>query len=738
MEAILQLRPKLKQDSIFLPNTDGVLFRNGNNVFFLKGTSIYRWVSSLAPHLTGEHTLEELCQPLDSQRREMITRLVQTLLEKGIVKNHVLEDPALLPLTVRERFSSQIELIDHYAERPVERFTSFRASRVLLTGSGVPFSALAVALARNGLETLSLAPTTNADENWRAVSDEFDSLRHSDPETQPTLARVDGEYLADEIGRFEFVVYSSDEGSLHDVKRLNDLCLKAGVKFLPGIIFGGHSLTGPLVKPGVAGCWQCAMLRLSSNLEEHRAASFWKRVALGDELADEPFAAFVTTARMLGNSIAFELFKSLAGYQVPETEGGVLIQDLETLESSRAMLLPHPLCPVCTVPDPGIEAAQLEKITRGEEDRELTVETQLQHWYRFLDSRLGIFQNFSDDKSVQVPLRTTRLVMGHPTEPAAGSVRISAQSIESTAHARHQALREGVRRYARAVPDLRRMMSGSFDELLEDSREPVAPDELSLWSGLHSFDKRARLAWLPASPLFASRLRYVPAAAVYNDSVLNRGGAFESTIAGAAVGVSYREALTDGLVSALSYERLRDILKGEARVASIDAHLLDEMDDDLSYLLKTVKRMDSPVRLLELTGEIPIRVVLAITGNDGQATLELIRVGHGLSLVEAAKQALVGIIGTLQDRASTNCEPQTVLSYSSEISFRRFSLPVDIEIQPLERGSYENAASIGDVEAFLQKSGRDVLYVNTTTNDIRLTETFTAGTVLLTSSSYKR
>jgi putative thiazole-containing bacteriocin maturation protein len=734
MEAAPKLRPKLKQDSIFLPNTDGVLFRNGNNVFFLKGASIYRWISSLAPHLTGEHTLEELCEPLDAPRREMITRLVQTLLEKGIVKNHILEDPALLPETVRNRFTSQIELIDHYADRPVERFTAFRMSRVLLTGSGVPFRALAAGLARNGLETLSLAPTTNADENWRVVGDDFDELRHSGLDTPLTLARVDAARLADEIGKFEFVVYSSDEGSLRDVKILNELCVKAGVKFLPGVVFGGYSLTGPLVKPGVAGCWQCAMLRLSSNLEERRAASLWKRVALGDELAGEPLAAFTTTARMLGNSLAFELFKSLAGYQVPETEGGVLIQDLETLESSRAMLLPHPLCPACTLPDPKTEATQLEKITSGGEDRELTVEAQLQRWYRFLDSHLGIFQNFSDDESVQVPLRTTRLVVGHPAEPATKPLRISAQSIESTAHARYQALREGVRQYARAVPDSRRMVMSSFDELLEDGREPVAPGELSLSSGVHSIDKRATLAWLPASSTFGRRLRYVPAAAVYNDSALNRSSAFENTDAGAAVGVTYRETLTDGLLSALSYERQRDIFKGEGRVASLDAQLLGEMDADLGYLLKTIERMESPTRLLELIGEMPLRVVLAVTGEGGRSGHEIIRVGHGLSRVEATRHALIGIIGTLQDRASQDGETPSDLSYSSERSFRRFSLPADIEIQPLARDSYEDAAaSIEDVEAFLQRNGRDALFVNTTADDIRLTETFITGTVLLTS-----
>jgi hypothetical protein len=137
---------------------------------------------------------------------------------------------------------------------------------------------------------------------------------------------------------------------------------------------------------------------------------------------------------------------------------------------------------------------------------------------------------------------------------------------------------------------------------------------------------------------------------------------------------------------------------------------------------------------LELIGEMPLRVVLAVTGEGGRSGHEIIRVGHGLSRVEATRHALIGIIGTLQDRASQDGETPSDLSYSSERSFRRFSLPADIEIQPLARDSYEDAAaSIEDVEAFLQRNGRDALFVNTTADDIRLTETFITGTVLLTS-----
>lgn len=732
MEATTQLRPKLKQDSIFLPSNDGVLFRNGGNVFFLKGASVYRWVSSLAPHLDGEHTLEELCHSLDPGRREMVTRLVHTLWQKGIVKDHIPEDPATLPAAVRERFAPQIELIDHYVDRPVARFKDFRRSRVLVAGSGKPFRALAVALARNGLETLSLAPTAEAEDDWRAVEAEVAALGWDGSDAAPRLVRADAALSGEGLARYQVVAYCSDEGSLRDVYLLNRRCFGAGVTFLPGVVFGGRSMVGPLVRPGVAGCWECALLRLSANLEEGDAASLWKRVALGGPPAEEALAAFSAPARMLGNSVAFELFKALAGHQRPESEGGVLLQDLETLESSRPSLLPHPLCAVCARPDAASEAALLEEIVARRHDRVLAADEQLQGWYPHLDPHVGMLHSFADEELEQIPLRTTLLVVGHPAEPAAGPFRVTARSVESTASARRQALAEAVRRYARASLDPRRMLTGSYDELFERGEEPVAPQELSLWSGTQTFDPNAHAAWLPAYSLREKRLRHVPAQAVYPDSRLNREGAFERTAAGTGVGLTYEEALADGLLSALCFERLWDVLKGSARVASLDARRLGGHDTDLAYLLTTLERLGSPVQVLELVGELPVRVVLARAEGGGVWGGEIVRVGCALSRVEAVKQSLAGVAGEIQDRSAAGAAPKAN-SYTSGLPFARFSLPPDAAVTPLESLRYEEAPARPEgLKQMLLGGGRDVLFVNITPSDVLRTETFICGAVLLT------
>src|SRR4051794_38094025 len=112
------MRPKLKQDSVFFQVQNGVFLRSDTTAFLLKGKSIYRWLSALTPYMTGEHTLETICNGLGPGQQEMVVQLVDTLLQRGVIKNHIPESPDLLGKTIQKYFKSQIEFIDHFVNRP--------------------------------------------------------------------------------------------------------------------------------------------------------------------------------------------------------------------------------------------------------------------------------------------------------------------------------------------------------------------------------------------------------------------------------------------------------------------------------------------------------------------------------------------------------------------------------------------------------------------------------------------
>src|SRR5689334_21218390 len=124
-----EIRPQLAHDAVILPPGQGVLCKRDNAVFRLTGKSIARWLSALGPYMTGEYTLEKLCDGLEPAQRETVTRLVETLLQRGILTSPQPEAPDLLPEEVRATFRAQIEFINHFTDRPQELFRAFRESR---------------------------------------------------------------------------------------------------------------------------------------------------------------------------------------------------------------------------------------------------------------------------------------------------------------------------------------------------------------------------------------------------------------------------------------------------------------------------------------------------------------------------------------------------------------------------------------------------------------------------------
>lgn len=720
------LRPKLKQDSIFLPSADGVVFRNGSNVFSLKGKGIYKWVCSLAPHLNGEHTLEELCTGLELNRHEMVKRLVQALLEKGIVKDAVVENASVLPESVRLKFKSQIDFIDHYCERPLSAFTLFRQSKVLLVGEGESFKALALALLRNGLEKLTLAPTSIIPD-FGEIESELDSLRKSGVQASLSVLEAKTVDALPNLKQIQAVAYCSDRASLKPIALLNERCRQEGRTFLPGFLFGGQSFVGPLTEPGITGCWFCAVLRLSANLDDLRRGLLWQRLFVNDSLAGDEKSLSLPTARMLGNSMAFELFKILGEHMPPETRrGGVLIQNLHTLEAARAAVIPHPLCPICSVSTSKEDAARLAEIVQRERDSDASLEHIVWQWHQRAEPLFGIIQKFDDNDLPQIPLRATSLLVGHPVGGQAAS-RLRAFHEETTLQARGAAIAQALGSYAESVVDRRKMLRGSLKEFIEADLNPVKADDLYLSSGINSVQESERTDWVQAFSLLVGGLRLVPAAAVYPLSALNNNSNFKKTTGGAAIGLNFDEVRKAGLTSAMGYESLDDAVCGRGEFVALDLHKLAAADANLAYLAQSIERLNGKAQVYLVVGEWPVHVAIATTQR-GSGTPEYVtHIGISLSKFDAVKQLLVGVIGELQVEPFPD---ETVAA--AELLFPEIALPPDLEISLDNLCHYENVTTtIDEVEDFLRRKGVDALFINTTPTDVWETHSFVSGRVLL-------
>ena len=777
------IRPKLKKSAIVLPTEDGLYFQGDKATFRLKGKSLVRLMSTLSPYLTGAYTLADLCDRLDAAHRHTVVSLVETLLQRGVLKNALPEPPDLLPGEVLTAFQSQIEFIDHYADNARTRFKAFRESRILLLGSGEMFTFLARSLMRNGLRQCFLAPSIDAEICLEEVQSEAELLRQAGCAIDISLLPPNVD-----LKEYDFVVYAADSESLRTALVLNERCIHDARPFLAATIFGGRAMIGPLARSSTDPCWLCAQLRLSANMQPDNSAALWRELALGDSLSHLQSTLFAPVARRIANGLAFELFKLLSGALPSETEGGVILQELDTLEAYRAKLVRHPLCPLCVQrssneaasqsrdaqgpqvipgsvaspnvlwaprsqgemkPSPNgaadcegvslIAQRQLEEILTGERDRDLKEVDLSQKTSLLLDPHLGIFSIFADGHLPQLPLKVSTVSVGHPTSPTLGRLDTTAFSIENIQIARHAALKAALLKYSQALPDSRSMRTTTRKQLLAEGLDAIDPRKLATWSG-HAPALDARpIPWMLAASPLTERRCYVPAAAVYPHSSLNQFALFERTSAGWAVAPTFHQVLTTGILSALAYTSIKDMLHGRKALSQLAIEDLPSSDPDLAFLIRSAQRFNRPFTLREITPASPISVCIAHTTDEAQE----IAIGIGLTQPEAAKNALLEFVGRLQLTQAgndlTSLAPPLFLGLSSLIAALSKQPGHAHSKSPATHTSYEEPIQVSlpgaeghlaDLSAHLRQINQDVLFVHTTPSDIWETEAFICGVVL--------
>jgi len=726
MENVMEVRPKLKHSSLIIQTENGLFVKGEKTGFQIKGKSIAHWITALWPYMTGDYTLSQLCAKLEPAQREHVVRLISTLLQKGVLKNALPEAPAILPEEVCRQFQAQIEYLDHFVDYPREHFKKFRESSLLLYGSGESLKSLAFSLVRNGLRALSLSLSDAAANDLADLEAEITVVRQGGSEVSLSVLPEASLEAAGSFAEYDGIVYCADNGSLKDIFALNQRCVREGRFFLAATPFAGHMMLGPLVRPGTGPCWLCALLRLSDKSDARTSAACWQSIVLGSEIAGEEAGAFLPVARRIGYGLGFELFKALSRCLTPETEQGVIIENLEHLESSLHRLVRHPCCPVCSRGDPALAVHQLEEVIERRRDREQTDQEIYEHQQCLLDQRLGLFRGFADEEVEQLPLKRARLV-GASSD---GAGEVAAFSLHTTLSARVQALKKAISTYTSSISDRRALILASQAEMEEQGRTAVLPQALAIWAGTLSLEPGRRCGWLPAFSLAKNALVYVPAAAVYSRSSLNSQGIFERTTAGATVETTFERVLRRGVLSALAYENLREWLHGRARVASIDLNSLDDSDPDLRFLLQSARRFERPFALKEVTSYVPLAVVVAHTTD----VLEhrVVTTGLELSAQAAVKAALQHLVGELQllesgDQSSGGIGEDFVASILATGDL----LCSDQQICRLHRPDAEFA----QIQRDLQQAGRDLLFAQTTSADIWETGTLIAGRVLLTRPS---
>ncbi|MGW7440459.1 TOMM precursor leader peptide-binding protein [Streptomyces sp. NPDC054849] len=733
--AVAATRPRIRRDVLFTQTPDGVLFHNADGGFRLTAKSAYRFATLIVPHLTGEHSVADLCRGLGEAQQAMVGELVRTLYERDFARpvaapaERAAGQVELAP-DVARRYAPQIAYADHYADDAEARFLRFRETRVAVLGDDEVARWCASSLIRNGCATVgvtpgndapkrdtsapdTLAPTTSAPDTWTPTTSAPDTLAPAPSVLGiPALEAEAAEAVADgcpvelrtlapaarhapswaELAGYDLVIVTGGRTAPARLLPLLRAGIPAGVTLLPAWSYGSDAVIGPLMASGTPGCWACAALRLgaAAGRDHAAAAELWRALALPGSppvASPEPGRPL---AAMIGNLLGYEVFRATSGALPAETAGQVIVQDMASLDVTAEPLLPHPRCPFCS---PGEEEAReavapVDLAAAGTSGAPAlpTLETareadalveELNRRSALVRPYTGVFTRYADEPLTQIPLKLSVVEFG---AGHAGPRAIAAFDVHHVAGARMRALDAAAVVYAEHVVPAHVVPAHVVPAhgVAGRAEGAVAEGSLTIASGLPG----TATAWQQAVSLVTKEPALVPAAAVRPFGPHNGDRLFERTRAGAGAGPSPADAAAAGLLSALAHDALLRAVRGSA---AAPVSLSDGTPDaELVFLVRSAERLGLDVELLDL-GEgarSGVQVLLARAG-------ERWAVGADLDRQVAAVAALRDLLGAVQyeqDAAASGKPADTGDALLQDLDARTLTLTASADAGPADAG----------------------------------------------------
>ena len=707
-------RPRVKQDVLYTRTPKGVLFHNSHAGFHLASASAYRFACAIVPRLTGQHTIAELCDGLGDGPRAMVAELVTAMLDRGFARDVPPEsaNAVRLPVVVAERFAPQINYIDHYTGQAIERFQRFRTAHVAVLGDDAVARWCALSLIRNGSEAVAFRGGASAERTgFGEIATEVEELAAAGCAVM-LMPLPEGEATWDDLRGYDVVVTT---GGVRQTTALLAAGVPKGVSLLPLAVIGGRALVGPLTRGSRPGCWVCAALRFGANQPPGPAADLWSGLIVPSASAAAT-APSRPLAAMLGNLLAFEVFRLTTGTLPPETEEQVIVQDLDSMDCTTEPLSAHPRCPYCA--DAG-HSATAERADSGESSEVVVPESprtttvadadQADAMHDELTARsvlvrpsVGVFTAFDDDTITQLPVKAARirLGLGHSERRA-----ITAFDVHHVVGARLSALHRAAEVYAEHVVPPR--SAGHEGTEAVDLAEAT---DLAIASG--NGLQGATGDGIQAVSLLSGTKVLIPTAAVRTFGPANRDGAYLKTSAGTGAGRSTAEALGRGLSTALSLDALRSVLTHDRAASRVKLPGLDD-DAELRFLAESAANLDLSVELLDLTDPDSGVHVLAARAHDDARDRPVWAVGADVAWRRAAREALCDLVGRVQLGRQ---EPGVPVDGGDPLirALDPFALPVEGDVRP----SLDAVSTWPEALDALRGAGRDAYAAPTGSDDL--------------------
>ncbi|KIL34148.1 bacteriocin biosynthesis protein SagD [Cohnella kolymensis] len=438
---------------------------------------------------------------------------------------------------------------------------------------------------------------------------------------------------------------------------------RTGTSWLRGFASFGEAVIGPLIRPGRPGCAECADLRrimTGSDRREH-----WQLRERQSSQSHVPPDAWAARNGLFQAAclIASEARRVIQG-QTAQTEDHIILLNLQSLSSSRHMILPEPLCSVCSqLPDDSEETARISlqpspKLSTGSYRCRSTDELKDVLIKDYLDPRTGLFNGKMLD--MVSPFADVLVNM-----PMFGGDEGTAGRTQSYTDSELTAILEGLERRCGMMPRGKRTaVRDSYRNLEHLALNP-------LHAGVHAKEHYERpdypfqpfhpdrtMNWVWGHSFLHNRPILVPELLAYYSMGHGDGFVYE-TSNGCALGGSLEEAIFYGILEVVERDSFLMTWYAQLPIPRMDLYSIDDREYRLMVeRLQAVTNYD--LHLFNATMEHGIPSVWVLAKNRTRQGINLMCAAGAhpdpVRAVKSAIQETAGMLETLNDKFESHRE----------------------------------------------------------------------------------
>lgn len=334
---------------------DRVQFRNGQDLFVIKGPDLMALVNDLMPLLTGKNTLEKVIGQLtDRYPEKSILTILTRLVQRRVVRENIEEEIDCLSfLTSQKAYFSQ------FSQAPSPNLTALAKSHVTVLGLGPIGVSVAKILAQSGIghisvsdpETIQAEDTVSAGYTTESIGTSreesfVESARKTFPNTRWEVMNISQDF-SEPLDLPNYIAVCHEKYRPDILEHVNKYCLSSDIPYTWCCLDALYGTIGPTVLPHETACFDCYTTRLNANADYPDELQAYEK-QLRAHGNPTTFGYLQPHTQILAGFTSLEVLKDISGLTPPITYNAQLEINLLTMEFALHPVLKLPRCPTCS------------------------------------------------------------------------------------------------------------------------------------------------------------------------------------------------------------------------------------------------------------------------------------------------------------------------------------------------------------------------------------------------------